>query len=119
MNLTLTLAPASSQSADDADPAGDDARARCADGHGTLSHLFFSEDDHEIARAKSICGPCARRTSCLAGAIDRSEVYGVWGGMLLVDGTPVEFKRRRGRPPKRPAPILVVDEVPIPPHLVA
>ena len=41
------------------------------------------------------------------------------GGKLVLHGVPVDFKRKRGTPPKRPVPILVVDEVPIPPHLVA
>ncbi len=93
--------------------------ARCSDGHGTLAALFFSDDDHDIARAKAICAPCGLRAACLAGAIERQEPCGVWGGKVLVDGAPVEFKRRRGRPPKHPRPLLVVDEVPVPPHLVA
>ena len=94
-------------------------RARCSDGHGTLAHLFFSDDDYELARAKAICRACGLAESCLQGAIERAEPYGVWGGKLVLDGVPVEFKRKRGRPPKQPKPILVVDEAPIPPHLVA
>lgn len=93
--------------------------ARCADGNGTLSYLFFSEDDHELARAKAICRPCGLRETCLAGAIERMEPYGVWGGKLVLDGVPVEVKRKRGRPRKHPLPILVVEEAPIPEHLVA
>ncbi|MEO6651443.1 MAG: WhiB family transcriptional regulator [Ilumatobacteraceae bacterium] len=93
--------------------------ARCADGNGTLTHLFFSDDEYDIARAKAICSKCGRAPSCLAGAIDRSEPHGVWGGQLLVDGEIVAVKRGRGRPPKYPRPVLVVDEVPVPPHLVA
>ncbi|MGB3734901.1 MAG: WhiB family transcriptional regulator [Ilumatobacter sp.] len=93
--------------------------ARCADGNGTLSHLFFSEDDHDLARAKAICRPCGLRETCLSGALERMEPYGVWGGKLVLDGLPVEVKRKRGRPRKHPKPILVVDEAPIPEHLVA
>lgn len=93
--------------------------ARCSDGFGTLSFLFFSDDDVELARAKAICSRCGLQESCLQGALDRQEPYGVWGGSLVVDGVPVAFKRRRGRPPKTPKPILVVDEAPLPPHLVA
>jgi WhiB family redox-sensing transcriptional regulator len=100
----------------DGEPAG---VARCADGRGSLSHLFFSDDEFDLARARAICGPCARRESCLAGALERGEPYGVWGGQLLVDGVVVANKRGRGRPPKHPRPVLVVDEVPVPPHLVA
>lgn len=93
--------------------------ARCADGNGTLSYLFFSDDDLELARAKAICRRCGLQQSCLRGAIDRVEPYGVWGAKLVLDGVPVEVKRKRGRPPLVPRPALVVDETPIPPHLVA
>lgn len=93
--------------------------ARCADGNGTLSHLFFSDDDHDLARAKAVCQPCGLRESCLAGAVERLEPYGIWGGTLVIDGVPVDVKRKRGRPRKHPIAVVVVDEVPIPEHLVA
>ena len=93
--------------------------ARCADGHGTLTHLFFSEDEFDIARAKAICGKCALAETCLSGALERAEPWGVWGGELVENGRVIANKRPRGRPPKHPRPILVIDEVPIPPHLVA
>jgi WhiB family redox-sensing transcriptional regulator len=95
------------------------AYARCSDGAGTLTHLFFSEDNFDLARAKAICGKCRLAPTCLAGALDREEPYGVWGGQLLVDGVIVAMKRGRGRPPKHPRPLLTVDEVPVPPHMVA
>ncbi|MFN8021415.1 MAG: WhiB family transcriptional regulator [Acidimicrobiales bacterium] len=94
-------------------------QARCADGHGTLTHLFFSDDVIDIARAKAICSKCQLTASCLQDALDRAEPWGVWGGELLDNGRIVVHKRPRGRPPKHPRPVLVVDEVPIPPHLVA
>ncbi len=93
--------------------------ARCADGNGTLTHLFFSDDEFDIARAKAICSKCGLAPTCLAGALDRAESSGVWGGQLVIDGALVAVKRGRGRPPKHPRPVLVVDEVPVPPHLVA
>jgi WhiB family transcriptional regulator, redox-sensing transcriptional regulator len=93
--------------------------ARCSDGNGTLSHLFFSDDDFDIARAKAICSKCGLREACLGGALERGEAAGVWGGQLVEDGAVVVLKRRRGRPPKVARPVLVVDEVPLPPHLVA
>jgi WhiB family redox-sensing transcriptional regulator len=95
------------------------AKARCRDGNGTLAHLFFSEDALTIARAKAICSKCPLTERCLAGAIERAEPWGVWGGQLLVDGVPVAHKRGRGRPPKHPRPALVVDEVPVPPRRIA
>ena len=94
-------------------------RPRCADGHGTLTHLFFSDTPLDIARAKAICSKCALTETCLAGAVERAEPWGVWGGELVENGRVVVNKRPRGRPPKYPRPPLVVDEVPIPPHLVA
>ena len=93
--------------------------ARCADGNGTLVHLFFSDDEFDIARAKAVCGKCGLADACLDGALERGEPYGVWGGQLLSEGVVVAVKRGRGRPPKQPRPALVVDEVPVPPHLVA
>ncbi len=92
---------------------------RCADGNGTLTHLFFADDEFDLARAKSICGKCGLSEQCLTDALERAEPYGVWGGKLLIDGVIVEVKRGRGRPPKQPRQPLVVDEVPLPPHLVA
>ena len=94
-------------------------QARCADGNGTLTHLFFSDDATMIARAKAICSKCRLTASCLDGALERAEPWGVWGGELVENGRVVVNKRPRGRPPKHPRPLLVVDEVPIPPHLVA
>lgn len=93
-------------------------RARCSDGAGTLAHLFFSDDDLEIARAKAICRSCPISTACLDGALHRSEAYGVWGGVLLIDGQPSRFPRRRGRPPTHRIE-TVAEEVPLPAHLVA
>lgn len=95
------------------------AKARCRDGNGTLTHLFFSEDALLIARAKAICSKCSVASACLEGAVEREEPWGVWGGQLLVNGKPIAHKRGRGRPPKHPRPALVVDEVPVPPRRIA
>jgi WhiB family redox-sensing transcriptional regulator len=73
----------------------------------------------DIARAKAICAKCPRTAICLQDALDRAEPWGVWGGELLDTGRIVAHKRPRGRPPKHPRPVLVVDEVPLPAHLVA
>ena len=98
-------------------PASWWAKARCNDGNGTLSFLFFSEDLIDIARAKAICSRCIVREECLSLAVERAEPWGVWGGQLFVDGHIVAQKRRRGRPPKHPRPDPVVDEVPLPASL--
>lgn len=93
--------------------------ARCRDGAGTLTHLFFSEELIDIARAKAICSKCTVTAQCLGEALERAEPWGVWGGELLANGRIVVNKRSRGRPPKRPRPELVVDEVPLPPGYAA
>lgn len=62
--------------------------------------LFFSETPEEVERAKGLCGFCPVRGICLAGALERAEPWGVWGGELFVDGAVVARKRPRGRPRK-------------------
>lgn len=85
--------------------------ARCADGNGTLTPLFFSDHVIDIARAKAICAKCVLRERCLTDALEREEPWGVWGGELLSGGRIVAVKRPCGRPPKHPRPELVVDEM--------
>jgi WhiB family redox-sensing transcriptional regulator len=85
--------------------------ARCATGDASLLHLFFSEEEHEIAVAKSVCEDCPLLLPCFEGAVERREPWGVWGGTLFDRGVPIERKPKRGRPPKeRPAGIEAVDE---------
>ena len=92
-------------------PAVSAGLPRCADGNGTLTPLFFSDDVIDIARAKAICAKCPLTASCLSGALEREEPWGVWGGELLQNGRIVKNKRPCGRPPKVPRPELVVDEL--------
>ena len=84
--------------------------ARCRDQRGSLTHLFFSDDLIELARARAICSICSVRATCLSRALERAEPYGVWGGEVLIDGRIAE-KRARGRPPRNGRPRLVVDEI--------
>jgi WhiB family transcriptional regulator, redox-sensing transcriptional regulator len=91
--------------------------ARCNDGRGRLTDLFFSPEPRDIARAKRLCLRCTALIPCLEGALERREPWGVWGGQLFVEGTIVATKRRRGRPPKRPRPEDQQPEVPLPQHL--
>jgi WhiB family transcriptional regulator, redox-sensing transcriptional regulator len=62
--------------------------------------LFFAESPDDVELAKSLCGGCEFRASCLAGAIERREPWGVWGGELFLRGEIVPRKRARGRPRK-------------------
>lgn len=84
--------------------------ARCNDGSGGWTEIFYSEDLYDIARAKHLCRSCSAQATCLATAIEQREPAGVWGGELFLNGHVVALKRRRGRPPKnRPAEMLVID----------
>jgi WhiB family redox-sensing transcriptional regulator len=76
------------------------ADARCRDGTGSLTDLFFSDQIPDIARAKAICAGCTLTEACLEGAIERREPWGVWGGNLFANGRILAQKRKRGRPPK-------------------
>jgi WhiB family transcriptional regulator, redox-sensing transcriptional regulator len=62
--------------------------------------LFFAESPDDVEFAKSLCMGCAARITCLAGAIERREPWGVWGGQLFLRGEVVPYKRPRGRPRK-------------------
>ena len=79
--------------------------------------LFFSEDIGDIAAAKRVCADCSVLTECLEGALDRRELFGVWGGQLFINGKMLTVKRRRGRPPKVARPEDQMPVVPIPVHL--
>jgi WhiB family redox-sensing transcriptional regulator len=64
--------------------------------------LFFAESPVDVETAKALCVGCPIRTDCLAGALDRREPWGVWGGELFIAGVVVARKRPRGRPRKNP-----------------
>jgi len=91
--------------------------ARCRDGEGSLTRVFFSEELQDIARAKTICSECPAILECLEGAIARHEPWGVWGGQMFLNGKILATKRRRGRPPKTPRPEDQLPDIPVPVHL--
>lgn len=62
--------------------------------------LWFAESPADVESAKALCVPCPLREACLAGALERREPWGVWGGQLVVMGVVVPRKRPRGRPRK-------------------
>ena len=76
--------------------------ALCNDGSGSMTELFFSEQLDDIAAAKAFCLACPVKESCLDGAVERREPWGVWGGHLFANGKVLAQKRKRGRPPKNP-----------------
>lgn len=62
--------------------------------------LFFAQEPDSIERAKQVCAACPIRPDCLAGALERLEPWGVWGGELFLSGVVIARKRGRGRPRK-------------------
>ena len=70
--------------------------------------LFFAESPQDVEQAKVMCQGCQARLACLAGALERGEPWGVWGGELLLRGAIVPRKRPRGRPRKDVAAIGVL-----------
>ncbi len=64
------------------------------------AELWFAESPADVERAKSLCQSCPVREACLAGALERQEPWGVWGGELFIAGVIVARKRPRGRPRK-------------------
>ncbi|WP_344445179.1 WhiB family transcriptional regulator [Kitasatospora nipponensis] len=80
---------------DDAETLGAPIPCRAFD-----PEVFFAETPADVEYAKSLCGTCPVKEACLAGALDRREPWGVWGGELFVQGVVVARKRPRGRPRK-------------------
>jgi WhiB family redox-sensing transcriptional regulator len=68
--------------------------------HRVDPDLWFAESPADVETAKRLCGPCPLKAACLAGALERREPWGVWGGQLVLSGVVVPRKRPRGRPRK-------------------
>jgi WhiB family transcriptional regulator, redox-sensing transcriptional regulator len=62
--------------------------------------LWFAESPAQLEQAKTLCAECPVRDACLAGALDRGEPWGVWGGEIFERGVVIPRKRPRGRPRK-------------------
>ncbi len=62
--------------------------------------LWFAESPRDLELAKAFCAQCPVRDACLAGALDRAEPWGVWGGEIFERGVVIARKRPRGRPRK-------------------
>lgn len=66
----------------------------------TDPEVFFPATPAGVQYAKSLCQGCPVRVPCLAGAVERREPWGVWGGEWFERGEVVAAKRPRGRPRK-------------------
>jgi WhiB family transcriptional regulator, redox-sensing transcriptional regulator len=97
--MSLALAPVDTRSVD----LGAELPCRRFD-----PDLWFSDAPAQLELAKSLRGDCPVRVECLAGALERAEPWGVWGGEIFERGAVVPRKRPRGRPRKED---LARDEV--------
>lgn len=64
-------------------PSGDQAwaqQAACAE-EGVAPMFPHEQDTAGVEHAKSICGRCPVKDSCLTEALDRGEGFGIWGGL--------------------------------------
>jgi WhiB family redox-sensing transcriptional regulator len=68
--------------------------------HQVDPDLWFAESPADVEAAKALCASCPLKAACLAGALERREPWGVWGGQLVLAGVVVPRKRPRGRPRK-------------------
>jgi len=69
----------------------------------THPDLFFADAQAQLAIARDLCAPCPVKDLCLAGAVERREPHGVWGGQIFLAGVVVAAKPARGRPRKNVA----------------
>ncbi|WP_381805505.1 WhiB family transcriptional regulator [Streptomyces niveus] len=65
--------------------------------------LFFAHAlaTAQVAEAKAVCATCPLTASCLQGALERGEKYGVWGGTDEVERRSI--KRRAARNSRKAA----------------
>ncbi len=83
-----------------APPVGSEVDERTLPCRVNDPELFFAETPQDVEFAKALCRGCPVREMCLAGALERREPWGVWGGELFLNGVVVPRKRPRGRPRK-------------------
>ena len=65
------------------------------------TQLWFSDLPADLELAKALCKTCPLRPPCLAGAVQRGEPCGVWGGEIFEKGRIIAYKRPRGNPGRR------------------
>ncbi|MFE9426210.1 WhiB family transcriptional regulator [Kitasatospora sp. NPDC006697] len=73
----------------------EDELAELADGDDEKLALLRAEEDWSGRRAKAICSACPVRAACLAGALERREQFGVFGGLTADERRAVLRRRYR------------------------
>lgn len=58
---------------------------------GEYGDLFVDpQSRNDLARAKGVCGNCEMQPACLEGALTSRKEWGIWGGVLFVNGRPLK-----------------------------
>lgn len=73
---------------------------------GADTAIFFPESGDPVGPAKALCRACPVRKQCLADALERGEVHGVWGGLSAKERR--KYRRQHGllrKPGGQPQPI--------------
>ena len=102
MVLDRTRGEAAEQTLGSLHDAADDFDEESLPCRANDPELFFAESPGDVEYAKQLCQDCPVRLLCLAGALERREPWGVWGGQLFLQGVVIPRKRPRGRPRKNP-----------------
>jgi len=61
--------------------------------------VFDPADQDALVEAQTVCAACPVKARCLALGVSRGE-WGVWGGVLLEGGKPLDKVKQPGRPKK-------------------
>lgn len=61
--------------------------------------VFYPADQDALVEAQTVCAACPVKARCLALGVSRGE-WGVWGGVLLDGGKPLDKVKQPGRPKK-------------------
>jgi WhiB family transcriptional regulator, redox-sensing transcriptional regulator len=49
----------------------------------------------QVKEAKQVCSGCVMRESCLKGALEREEPWGVWGGTTKLERKALQRERKK------------------------
>ncbi|MEY9841736.1 WhiB family transcriptional regulator [Streptacidiphilus sp. EB103A] len=91
--ITTTIRPARHRSLGD-HTWKDDAVCQSTEYNPVDPDIFFPEPDEtvKIAAAKSLCGQCPVRRTCLDAALEGGESHGIRGGMTEEERGPLHLK---------------------------
>lgn len=69
---------------------------------------WYPTRGEDAYRAKSVCNTCPHQIECLAGALERRETYGIWGGRSENERRRIRRDISRGVPLEQAAGTVVL-----------